>query len=85
MEAGGLAGEEDAAMKEIAGLLVLIGLITTSEASVISKSSKEECILEDDVKTLANATCATKLVVGFTVTANEVARLLNSIAITYKL
>lgn len=59
-------------MREIAGLLVLIGLITTIEGSVISKSSKEECIVENDVKNLDNTTCHTKLVVAFTVTAHEV-------------
>ena len=57
----------------VVALVLLISLIATSNAGVVSKSSKEECILENDVKTLANKTCSTKLVVSVTVTANEVA------------
>lgn len=56
----------------IVTVIVLINLIAMLRASVISKSSKEECVVENDVKTVDNVTCSTKLVVSLTVNANEV-------------
>ena len=54
-------------------VLIVVVLTQLIEASVISKSSKEECVVENDVKTIDNVTCTTKLVVSLTVNANEVA------------
>lgn len=54
----------------------LVGMVlfySIAEASVISKSSKEECIAENDVKSgNNNLTCSTKLVVALTISADEV-------------
>lgn len=53
-------------------LLFLVGTFSVAKASVISKSSKEECTIENDVKNKNSTICSSKLVVSFTVTANEV-------------
>lgn len=42
------------------------------KASVISKSSKVECIAENDVRNENNSICSSKLVVTLTVNADEV-------------
>lgn len=60
-------------MKVLALAVVqLVALHSFSLASVISKSSKQECIVENDVKNLNNSACTSKLVVSLTINANEV-------------
>ena len=54
-------------------LIATVDLLFFSLASVISKSSKDECVAESDVKNINNTVCSTKLVVALTITANEVA------------
>ncbi len=54
----------------VALLVVLTADLTL--ASVISKSSKVECVAENDVKNPNNTVCTSKLVVALTITANEV-------------
>ena len=53
-------------------LAVALCSYPVSHASVIAKSSKQECIIEDNVKTFNGTICSTKLVVSFTISANEV-------------
>ena len=53
-------------------LLLLSVFIFFVEASIVSKSSKQECIAENDVRNRNDTTCSSKLVVSLTVTADEV-------------
>lgn len=53
-------------------LLLLANAIFMSKETIISKSFKEECIAESDVKNRNSSICKSKLVVSLTVTANEV-------------
>ena len=55
----------------IAALLVVLAA-DLALASVISKSSKTECVAESDVKNPNNTVCTSKLVLALTITANEV-------------
>ena len=57
----------------VLNLLLLLTGTLVAKGSVISKSSKEECIVENDVKNKNSSVCRSKLVVSLTVTANEVA------------
>ena len=54
-------------------MFLLSSVFSTGKGTVISKSSKEECVLGNDVENKNKTTCRTKLVVSLTVTANEVA------------
>lgn len=56
----------------LVAVVMIVSFLCVSKASVISKSSKEECIVENDVKNVNNTICSTKLVVSLTVNANEV-------------
>lgn len=53
-------------------ILLLSVFILFVEANIISKSSKVECIAENDVRNINNTICSSKLVVSLTVTADEV-------------
>lgn len=53
-------------------VFLLVSALSISEATIIAKSSKEECIIENDVKNKNKTTCKSKLVVSLTVNANEV-------------
>lgn len=59
-------------MKELAVALLVLYLVTISEASVISKSYKQECIAEDDIRNKNGTVCTQKLVAAITIRANEV-------------
>ena len=53
-------------------ILLLSSVFSTGKGTVISKSSKEECVLENDVENKNKTVCRSKLVVSITVNANEV-------------
>ena len=54
-------------------LAVILCLCFKVHATIIAKSSKQECIVEDVVKNVKNTTCRAKLVVALTISGNEVA------------
>ena len=53
-------------------LFLFASALSVSKGTIISKSSKEECITENDVKNRNSTICKSKLVVSLTVTADEV-------------
>lgn len=53
-------------------LLLFACIVSVSKATIIAKSSKQECIVESDVKNKNKTTCRSKLVVSLTINANEV-------------
>ena len=55
----------------------------TVKATIISKSSKDECIVEDGIKNPNDTFCKSKLVVGITVSANEVGHYISIQLIEY--
>lgn len=58
--------------RSLVGMFLFLGAFSVSRATIIAKSSKEECIIENDVKNKNRTTCRSKLVVSLTVNANEV-------------
>lgn len=59
-------------MSGVVKLLLFASALSISRETIISKSSKEECIVENDLKNKNDTICKSKLVVSLTVNADEV-------------
>lgn len=53
-------------------LFLFASVLCIARGTILSKSSKKECIVENDVKNKNNTICKSKLVVSLTVNADEV-------------